>query len=479
MSEIIAHIGSIYARWAGEEAKSFDAFPPSGSNRQYFRVSGEKRTAVAVFHPDEFEYRAFVYFTMHFMKAGLPVPELLAEDRDHYLYLLSDLGSDTLFDRVIQARTDNEPAGVMDLYRRVLLDLIRFQLEGRERLDLSQAYPVARFNGQAMLWDLNYFKYFFLKLSGIPFHEARLEHDFRALVSFLEGAGSAYFMYRDFQSRNIHILENKLYYIDYQGGRMGPLAYDPASLLYQARAGFLPEEREALLSYYITQVGKHVNLDEACFRQEFTGFVLLRILQVLGAYGYRGWFEGKPHFIRSILPAFDNLRELVSNHPLPVPMPYLREQLLALSDTSFIREIRQLEPVGKGLMVVITSFSYKSGIPVDYSGNGGGFVFDCRFLDNPGRMEDFRYLTGLDRDVIHYLEEKGEVQNYLQQALYMVSEAVEKYLHRDFRHLMVSFGCTGGQHRSVYMAERLAEKIRSAYPVEVKVWHRELMRREN
>ncbi len=471
------HMQALFESWAGTVPTGIEAFPPSGSSRQYFRLSVGDQTAIGVYHPEQPEFEAFVSFTRQFSAMDLPVPRLLASDPGNHLYLLDDLGDDTLFERVTLARKQGGLGpDILELYRQVLHDLVRFQVLGGSRLNLEKAYPVDRFDRQAMLWDLNYFKYFFLRLSGIPFHEARLEEDFRELTGFLSAADASYFMYRDFQSRNIHISGDKFYYIDYQGGRKGPLAYDVASLLYQARAGFNPGEREELLQVYLREASARTGVAEGTFRKEFQGFALLRMLQVLGAYGYRGWFEGKPHFIRSILPGLENLMQVLAEWDLPVAIPYLREILPAMSEAPFVDELRHMEPAGDRLQVMITSFSYKNGIPADYSGNGGGFVFDCRFLDNPGRLSEFKEKTGFDREVIRFMEERGEVEKYLQDSFHLVSEAVDKYLHRDFRHLMVNFGCTGGQHRSVYMAERLAERLRTTYPVEVKVWHRELVK---
>ena len=475
MKHFIPFLQELFKNWSGEEVTGIEAFPPSGSSREYYRLTGGGKTAIGVYHPHNSEYRAFASFTRQFNRLGLPVPWWLAGDEEKSLYLISDLGDDTLFGRVLAA---GKPGGdrpvVMDYFRHALTDLLRFQLTGGEKLDMEQAYPVKRFNRQSMMWDLNYFKYFFLCLSGVPFHEAKLEEDFGELSSFLASADASFFTYRDFQSRNIHICRDGLYYIDYQGGRKGPLAYDPASLLFQARAGFTAEEREELLAHYLREAGRHLRLDEKRFRKEFAGFALLRMMQVLGAYGYRGWFEGKPHFIRSILPALENLNSLLAAREMPVEIPYLKDILPRMSEASFADELRHMDPGGEGLRVMITSFSYKNGIPADYSGNGGGFVFDCRFLDNPGRLPEFSNKTGFDREVIGFLNGKEEVEKYLNDAFRMVSEAVEKYVSRDFRHFMVNFGCTGGQHRSVYMAERLAKRLRSAYPVDVKVWHREL-----
>jgi len=326
-----------------------------------------------------------------------------------------------------------------------------------------------------MMWDLNYFKYYFLKLAKVSFDEQKLEDDFQALVEFLTGADADYFMYRDFQSRNIMLVNDEPWFIDYQGGRKGPLQYDIASLLYDGKASVPEPVREMLLEYYLDVLEKHILVDRQLFLGYYNGFVLIRILQALGAYGFRGYYENKPHFLKSIPYAIANLEYLFQNKPIDVQLPMLRK---VLDDIIANPSFRSFKPLSKYLTIRISSFSYKTGIPLDDIGNGGGFVFDCRALPNPGRFEEYRPFTGNDPEVIHYLEKEPVVEEFLNHTCSLVDQSIRTYIDRGFSSLIVSFGCTGGKHRSVYCANQLVRYIRSKFVVNVEVNHTELNKTE-
>ena len=444
-----------------------------GSGRKIVRLANEQQSAVGIIHDVREENVAFLAFSRHFRRHGLPVPEIYAEDLDHNAYLEEDLGDTTLFEFLSANRSGETIApGVIDAYKAVVAVLPRFQVEAQRDLDYSVCYPRARFDRQSIAWDLNYFKYYFLRLAAIPFNEQALEDDFDRLTEFLLSAPQDYFLYRDFQSRNVMLVGGKPYFVDYQGGRKGALQYDIASLLYDAKADLPPDVRQRLLDSYLDQLSKYIALDRESFLRFYYAFVYVRIMQALGAYGFRGFYERKSHFLQSVPYALKNLRWLLHNVKLPIAIPTLlsafnnmlaSEKLLALSPTD-----------GGNLTVRIFSFSFHRGWPKDESGNGGGFVFDGRSLPNPGREERFKALTGRDAPVIEYLHQQESVHQYLASVFSLVDSSVHEYQRRGFTHLMVSFGCTGGQHRSVYLAEQLAKRLRSNNGVNVVLHHREL-----
>ncbi len=458
--------------WAEEEVLRMDELPPSGSNREYVRISGARKNAIGVFNPDVKENIAFLTFSRQFREAGLPVPEIYAVTGDKLLYLEEDLGNMTLFSYLTEVR---EQQGFTDelttIYEKVLDHLVRFQTEAGPAIDYSVCYPRASFDKQSMLWDLHYFKYYFLKLAKVSFDEQELEDDFHRFADYLVSAGQDHFLYRDFQSRNVMLIKGEPWFIDYQGGRRGALYYDLASLLYDAKADLPEEMRTRLRDHYLKQLSRKIQVDQKSFGEYFHGFVLIRIMQALGAYGFRGFYEQKAHFLQSIPYALQNLEYLLGQLSLPVELPALRRVWEALVANENLRSFPQAYP---GLTVRITSFSYKNGIPMDESGHGGGFVFDCRALPNPGRLEQYRELTGRDEPVIRFLNERREVREFFEGVKALVDRSVENYLQRNFHHLMVSFGCTGGQHRSVFMAERMARHLQEEYDVKVVLKHREL-----
>lgn len=446
----------------------------SGSHRIYTRYYlADGTTLMGAFNDDVKENEAFFAFTQFFLRQGINVPQILAISDDRMHYLLSDLGDETLFSFLTRRRKESGetlPADVELYFKSALKELVRIQLCGREGFDFSICYPREAFDTQSMQWDLNYFKYYFLKLAYIPFDEQLLEEDFQRLISYLAEAESDFFLFRDFQSRNIMLKDGEVHFIDYQGGRKGALQYDVASLLFQARAGLTNPQREQLLEYYLDELQRRLDINREEFKQRYYGFVLIRALQVLGAYGYRGYYEKKPHFLQSIPPAVDNLRHLLDNNLIAINLPHLTKVMRQITE----RNWSNTDSNDGRLTVAVTSFSYKKGIPADESSNGGGFVFDCRALPNPGREPQYKKSTGRDQEVIDYLERYSEVAEFKKHLYAIVDMSVDNYLERKFSHLCVNCGCTGGQHRSVYFAQHIADHLRDKYPqVNVVLRHRE------
>jgi aminoglycoside/choline kinase family phosphotransferase len=451
-----------------------------GSGRKIIRLSSETISAIGVLYNVREENAAFIEFSRHFRRHGLPVPEIYAEDLSHGAYLEEDFGDTTLFEFLSNHRDGAAIApGAVAAYRKVAVLLPRFQVEAGRDLNYKVCYPRASFDRQSIAWDLNYFKYYFLRLAGIPFSEQALEDDFSRLTKFLLSASRDYFLYRDFQSRNIMLRkmrsEEEPFFLDYQGGRKGALQYDIASLLYDAKADLPPDLRQQLLDHYLDSLAAFVDLDRAAFLQFYYAYVYVRIMQALGAYGFRGFYERKEHFLQSVPYALKNLRWLLHNVELPIALPTLMEAFKSMVASEKLQGLTSEAGKPEKLTVRIFSFSFHRGLPQDDSGNGGGFVFDGRSLPNPGREERFKTLTGKDAQVIEYLSQHESVREFLASATSLVDASVTAYQRRGFKHLMVSFGCTGGQHRSVYLAEQLARHLRANpnHGVEVVVRHRE------
>jgi aminoglycoside/choline kinase family phosphotransferase len=443
-----------------------------GSGRNIIRLSSDKLSAIGILYNVREENVAFLEFSRHFRRHGLPVPEIYAEDLSQGAYLEEDLGQTTLFEFLSIHRVgENIAPQVVEAYRKVVGVLPRFQVEAGRDLNYKVCYPRGSFDRQSIAWDLNYFKYYFLRLAGIPFNEQALEDDFDCLTNFLLSADCNYFLYRDFQSRNVLLREGDPFFLDYQGGRKGALQYDIASLLYDAKADLPPELRQQLLDLYIDKLSGFIDVKREAFLHHYYSYVYVRILQALGAYGFRGFYERKAHFLQSVPYALKNLRWLLHNVKLPIALPTLME---AFNSMLASEELRGLASEADNLMVRIVSFSFHRGMPKDESGHGGGFVFDGRSLPNPGREERFKALTGKDAPVIEYLHQQESVHQFLASVMSLVDASVSEYQRRGFKSLMVSFGCTGGQHRSVYLAEQLAKRLRGRNGVEVVVRHREL-----
>ncbi len=443
-----------------------------GSGRKIIRFSNEKHRAIGILYGVREENEAFLAFSKHFRRHGLPVPEIYAEDLSHGAYLEEDLGDTTLFEFLSNNRTgENIGPQVVEAYRKVVAVLPRFQVEASRDLNYEVCYPNPSFDRQSIAWDLNYFKYYFLRLAGIPFNELALEDDFSRLTEFLLSAPRDYFLYRDFQSRNIMLRNGDPFFVDYQGGRKGALQYDIASLLYDAKADLPPDLRQQLLDHYLDRLSSFVPLDREAFLRHYYAYVYIRIMQALGAYGFRGFFERRAHFLQSVPYALKNLRWLLHHVRLPVPLPALMEAFKGMLASE---KLQGLACEADNLVVRIFSFSFHQGLPKDESGNGGGFVFDGRSLPNPGREERFKTLTGKDTPVIDYLNQQESVHQFLAGVLSLVDSSISSYQQRGFKNLMVSFGCTGGQHRSVFLAEQLAKRLRVRNGLEVVLRHIEL-----
>ncbi len=443
-----------------------------GSGRVIVRLTGAGHSAVGILYSVREENVAFLEFSRHFRRHGLPVPEIYAEDLSNGAYLEEDLGNTTLFEFLSANRSGHDIAPeVVEAYRKVVAVLPRFQVEAGRDLNYKVCYPRASFDRQSIAWDLNYFKYYFLRLAGIPFNEQALEVDFSRLTKFLLGADHDYFLYRDFQSRNIMLRDGHPWFVDYQGGRKGALQYDIASLLFDGKADLPPDLRLQLLDHYLDCLAGFIDLKRDAFMDYYYAFVYVRILQALGAYGFRGFYERKPHFLESVPYALKNLRWLAENVTLPIALPALLDALERMSSSE---KLQHSATPSTGLTVRIFSFSFHHTMPADESGNGGGFVFDARSLPNPGREEQFRSLTGRDQPVIAYLDRQESVHQFLSHAMSLIDASVANYRHRGFSSLMVSFGCTGGQHRSVFLAEQLAKHLRGVTGIDVVVRHVEL-----
>ncbi len=527
MQKLIA----LYKQWSGAEPQNVEKLPVAGSNREYYRLTDSQgKSVVGCIGTSRDENHAFVYLCKHFSKCQLPVPEMLAVSDDELRYIESDLGSISLFDAI---RGGREAGGrytlkEQELLKRTIRVLPKIQLLGAEELDFSNCYPQAAFDTDSVLFDLNYFKYCFLKATELDFHELKLEADFRLLAKDLTAAGDTQgFLYRDFQARNVMLVENSElrtercdmsqggskgnhtsqfstlsspFFIDFQGGRKGPYYYDVASFLWQASAKYPHKLRRELVYEYYNALKQYTEVPQPhAFVDRLSLFVLFRMLQVLGAYGFRGYFERKPHFIASIPPAIHNVRELLDERNFPYP--YLTDVLDRLTRMPKFQQIEAPAPRADGfkttdinpykphpqdgpatfskydaqgpLVVKVFSFSYTKNIPEDESGNGGGYVFDCRSTHNPGRYEPYKQLTGLDEPVIRFLEDDGEILTFLDSVYKLADAHVRRYIQRGFTSLMFCFGCTGGQHRSVYSAQHLAEHIHEKFGIEVRICHRE------
>jgi len=459
----------LFESYTGQALVQAEAFPSSGSHRRYFRLKGSSLSLVGVVGTSREENEAFITFSRHFKSKGLNVPEVLAVSEDGYAYIQEDLGNDMLFDQVAHGRESGTYSSLeIDLLKRAIEQLPRLQFLGGQGLDWSKCYPQQAFDERTIDFDLNYFKYCFLKATGLEFNETLLQDDFEKFkADLLEDSGDT-FMYRDFQARNVMVRDGQPWFIDFQGGRRGPIYYDVASFIWQARSRYPEDLKQELIRTYLRALQSFRQVDEAQFRSRLRLFVLFRTLQVLGAYGFRGYFEKKPHFLSSVPYALSNLRTLLQT-PF-ADYPYLNgllSQLAVMPELNTVAEDHRLE-------VHIYSFAFKKGIPADTTGNGGGYVFDCRSINNPGKYEYYRQFNGTDPEVIKFLEDDGEITVFLESVYKLVDAHVQRFMERKFLHLQVCFGCTGGQHRSVYSAEHLARHLADKYNIKVLLTHREL-----
>jgi aminoglycoside/choline kinase family phosphotransferase len=472
MQAIIDEIRSLFNSYSSEPAGSIEKLPQSGSARFYFRVKNSAGSYIATYGNNVKENKTFIEFSEHLKKKGCPVPQIFAVNDAFTIYLQEDLGDTSLLNKLEE---DKHGEYSYKLFQKTLKALAHLQIRGDEGLDYNLCLTSKEFGKQAILTDLLYFKYYFLDTLGLPYDKEQLIDDFEALGTYLTFVDHKYFMFRDFQSRNVMIDPNdKVYFIDYQGGMKGALQYDVASMLWQARAELSDEWKLNLLDYYMDCVEDilETKIDRLRFVSQYNGYVMIRLLQVLGAYGFRGLFERKAQFLTSIPLALRNLKWFVENKRIGIVLPEF-ERLLSLIVQDDI--IDRFEPVraktDTPLVVRISSFSYKKGCPVDDTTNGGGFVFDCRGILNPGRKAEYKALTGRDKEVKDYLEQQTKMTEFLNSVYSIVDISVEDYIKRGFESLMVSFGCTGGQHRSVYAAEALARHLRNKFNVKVKLEH--------
>lgn len=462
----------LFEKWAGEPYKTKIQITANGSNRLYYRLEGDNKSCIAAVNKDVRENEAFFFFAEEMRKRGINVPEVYAVSEDRTTYLQQDLGNVTIYTYLSSRKTNGVDVTdqMRELYQSAIDSLIEIQTVCRD-IDFSNAYPRPRFDHQAIQWDLNYFKYYFLKLFHIPFDEQLLERDFQNFTDYLLDEDCDYFMYRDYQSRNIMIYDDKLYFIDFQGARKGAAQYDLASLLYSSKSDVPDEMRGELLEYYLDKreamSNKEHPFDREMFKHKFYGYLLARMMQAMGAYGYRGVIEKKEYFVKSIPFAVRNLRRVLDKVELPVEIPHLKSVWQAIT------EMKEYSESEEKLTVSIFSFSYRKGIPFDKSGNGGGYVFDCRALPNPGLYDEYKMLNGRDQAVIDFFEDHPETERYLEYVRGIVGESVASYISRGYTRLMINFGCTGGRHRSVYCAERIARFVHENFDCNVSLHHLE------
>ncbi len=470
MSNIILSIQQLIKDNLSTEVDSIEMLPASGSNRAYYRLKHGNNTFIATYNTNIAENESFFYLSNHFLDKGINVPAVLAISEDRTIYIQEDVGSDNLLEVL---HKEGATESTLGLFKQTLSLLAKLQIEGDKRLDYERCL-VNHFSKEAILNDLLYFKYYFLDTLNQPYNKEALAKDFDTLSSYLSNTAEEHFMFRDFQSRNIMVKEEKVTFIDFQGGMKGPLQYDVASLLWQAKANLSKEWKDDLLQHYITVANQYlpspVNADK--FISQYNGFVLIRLLQVLGAYGFRGLFERKAHFISSIPFGLQNLQFFINNYTLNISLPELNNVINMVSDNEIINRFMPVKANEQTpLMVHINSFSYRVGIPADESNNGGGFVFDMRGILNPGRFDDCKHLTGLDKPVQEFLASNTKMPAFLNSVWSTIDITIEDYLSRGFESLQINFGCTGGQHRSVYAAEQTAKYLQEKYNLKVVLKH--------
>lgn len=471
MEEVVAAVKELFKAFAHADAERIEMLPQSGSDRTYFRIRGVEQAFIATFNLNVKENETFIYFSKHFKGKGLPVPDVLAVNAQRTIYIQQDFGSQSLFGLL---ETNDHDETVYELYQQSLRELSRMQILGDDGLDYEQCLTAKEFGKQAIMSDLLYFKYYFLDTLKTPYDKQAMLNDFERLSSYLNNADYKYFLFRDFQSRNIMVRDGKVHFIDYQGGMKGALQYDVASLLWQAKANLSNEWKDSLLDYYIGETEKNLQkkIDRKAFSSQYNGYVLIRLLQVLGAYGFRGLFERKAHFLTSIPLTLRNLQYFLQHNKIDAGTPELDRILqLVVSDEIISRFEHVRANESTPLVVKICSFSYKQGCPQDDAENGGGFVFDMRGILNPGRYKEYKHLTGRDKPVQEFLEQRTSINEFLNSVFNVVDIAVEDYIKRGFTSLMVSFGCTGGQHRSVYAADALARHLKNKYGVKINLCH--------
>ncbi len=471
MEEVIDAINNLFVSAGNTPPDRVEKLPQSGSDRIYFRVYMGEKTMIATYNSNRQETRTFIYFSQHFREAGLPVPNILYRNEEDTLYIQEDLGEDSLLDKLEQKGHGDY---AYRLFQKSLSELARIQILGDKGLEYDYCLTAKEFGKQAIMSDLLYFKYYFLDTLQLPYDKQAMMNDFEGLSTYLNHTQNKFFMFRDFQSRNIIVKDEQVNFIDYQGGMKGALQYDVASLLWQAKANLSEDWKNELLEYYIDQVeallGKQV--DRLTFVSQYNGYVLIRLLQVMGAYGFRGLFERKAHFLASIPLALKNLKFFIENKRIGIVTPeFSRVLKLVVSKEMMERFETPHADEHTKLVIEINSFSYKKGIPTDTTDNGGGFVFDMRGILNPGRIDEYKTLSGKDKPVQDFLDQRTKMNKYLNSVWDLIDISVEDYLKRGFSHLLINFGCTGGQHRSVYAAEQTARHLRNKYGLKIALNH--------
>jgi RNase adapter protein RapZ len=472
MQSTVDKIKELFSSFSGSEIRTIDKLPQAGSERHYFRIHAADKTYIATYGANLKENESFIYFSSHFKKKKLTTPEIYCVNEEKNIYIQEDFGDVSLLNKLEEKGSTAE---VNDLYKKSLRHLAQLQVKGHEGLDYKKCLTNTSFGKQAIMADLLYFKYYFLDALRRPYDKQKLLDDFEALSNYLSHTEYKYFMFRDFQSRNIMITpDDNVHFIDYQGGMKGAPQYDVASLLWQARANLPDDWKQNLLEEYMDAFEKIVDesIDRETFRSQYNGYVLIRLLQVLGAYGFRGLFERKAQFLTSIPLALQNLKWFVENQNMGISVPEFKKVLEICISDEVIQEFTPIQATAETpLEVTINSFSYKKGIPPDISDNGGGYVFDMRGILNPGRIEVYKTQSGLDKKVMDFLEQQTEMLNFLNGVYSIIDISVTEYIKRDFKSLMINFGCTGGQHRSVYAAEALSRHLRNKFKVKIVLAH--------
>lgn len=472
MDVIIDAIGKLYQSYTNEAAIRIEKLPQSGSDRIYFRIyASNNNTFIATYNLNVKENGTFIYFSKHFKAKGLPVPTVFCVNDAQTIYIQEDLGTESLLNKLEQHGHESYAYG---LFEKSLKALASIQIKGDDGLDYSQCLTAKEFGKQAIMSDLLYFKYYFLDTLQLPYDKQAMLDDFEALSTYLTKTENKYFMFRDFQSRNILVEKDDVYFIDFQGGMKGALQYDVASLLWQAKAQLSEDWKDRLLNYYMDEVDSLLGkqMDRTTFVSQYNGYVLIRLLQVLGAYGFRGLFERKAHFLSSIPLALQNLKFFIEHKRVGIITPEFDRMLKLIGSNEIIERFTTVQANAETpLHITINSFSYKKGIPKDDSDNGGGYVFDMRGILNPGRFDEYKQLSGQDRPVQDFLEQRTKMNTFLNSVWDLVDITVEDYIKRGFSNLMINFGCTGGQHRSVYAAEQTARHLRNKFKVAVTLTH--------
>lgn len=471
MEAVIKAIGELFVSSGHPQPDRIEKLPQSGSDRVYFRIYSGTATFIATYNLNQRETQTFIYFSRHFIQACLPVPKILAVNEDDTIYIQEDLGTESLLNKLEQ---NGHGDYVYGLFQQSLSELARVQILGDQGLNYEWCLTAKEFGKQAIMSDLLYFKYYFLDTLQLPYDKQAMLDDFDALSTYLTRTENKYFMFRDFQSRNIIVKEDKVSFIDYQGGMKGALQYDVASLLWQAKAELSEQWKDSLLDYYMDEVDKLLQkpVDRITFVSQYNGYVLIRLLQVMGAYGFRGLFERKAHFLTSIPLALRNLQFFIEHKRIGIVTPEFDRVLRLVVAEDMIKRFEPIQAnENTPLLIEINSFSYKKGIPADPTENGGGFVFDMRGILNPGRFDEYKTQTGKDKPVQDFLEQRTHMNEFLNSVWDLIDITVSEYLRRGFSHLMINFGCTGGQHRSVYAAEQTARHLRNKYKVKVKLEH--------